>query len=83
MFGLRLAEMKVFDILNHIQEGVGVRATARLCGVKPDSVTGIVLRFGDHFRAWHDQQVRGVTVHEAQLDEKWSFVGKKTRISMK
>jgi len=78
LFDLRIPEERAFDVLRHISEGCGVRGTSRLCAVKTGTVTRLVKRCGEHFKRWHDQRVRGVSVHEAQLDEKWSFVGKKT-----
>jgi transposase-like protein len=78
LFGLRISEQKAFDILNHTVEGCGVRGTSRLCGVQEETVIRLQLRCSQHFKMWHDNRVQQVKVHEAQLDEKWSFVGKKT-----
>jgi hypothetical protein len=78
MFDLRIEEDKAFDILNHLSEGCGIRKTSRLCRVQEDTVIRLQRRCGEHFKLWHDKRVKGVRVHEAQLDEKWSFVGKKT-----
>lgn len=77
LFDMRLKEEQVFEVLNHVTEGCGVRKTGRLCHVQEETVIRLVRRCGDHFKLWHDRYVRGVTVHEVQLDEKWSFVGKK------
>jgi transposase-like protein len=78
LFDLRLPEEKAFEVLRHVAEGCGVRGTSRLCGVKTGTVTRLVVRCGEHFKLWHDTHVKDVAVHEAQMDEKWSFVGKKT-----
>jgi len=78
LFNLRITEQKAFDILNHVAEGCGIRGTSRLCGVQEETVIRLQGRCGEHFKRWHDSRVQGVQVHEAQLDEKWSFVGKKT-----
>lgn len=79
LFDLRLPEGTIFDVLRHHVEGVGVRSVARLCGVKHTTVIRIIKRFGDHFHAWHDRYVRGITVAELQMDEKWSFAFKKNK----
>lgn len=39
LFGARLPEKKIFDLLRHVQEGCGVRKTSRLVGVDDDTVT--------------------------------------------
>ena len=78
LFRLRITEQKAFDVLNHVVEGCGIRGTCRLCGAQEETVIRLVRRCGEHFKRWHDSRVQGVDVHEAQLDEKWSFVGKKT-----
>lgn len=78
LFKLRIGEPKAFDVLNHVAEGCGVRGTSRLCGVQEETVIRLQRRCGEHFKRWHDSRVQDVQVYEAQLDEKWSFVGKKT-----
>ena len=41
IFGLRLSDEKLADVLNHLAEGCGVRQTARLVGVHRDTVSRI------------------------------------------
>jgi hypothetical protein len=65
-------------IASHFKEGCGVRKTARLLGVSKDGVTSIAIRLGLHAKALHDDRVHDLAVREAQADEKWSFVEKKT-----
>ena len=55
----------------------GARQTARLTGVSKDTVQRLQRQAGEHAKSMHEEQVQNVTVHEAQFDEKWSFVGKK------
>ena len=82
LFNLRISEQKAFEILNHITEGCGVRGTSRLCGVQEETVIRLQRRCGEHFKRWHDSRVRDVQVHEAQLDEKWSFVKKNRKTAI-
>ena len=79
LFDLRIPEEKAFDILHHLSECCGIRRTSRLCHVREETVLRLQRRCGEHFKLWHDKYVRGVPVHEAQLDEKWSFVKKNRR----
>jgi transposase-like protein len=78
LWGSRMAPDKAEAIAAHLQDGCGIRQTARLVGVSKDGVTAMALRLGLHAYRFHDQQVKELTVQEAQLDEKWSFVEKKT-----
>jgi len=41
IFGLRLSDEKLADVLNHLVEGCGIRQTARLVGVHRDTVSRI------------------------------------------
>jgi len=73
-----MAPEKAEDIASHLKEGCGIRKTARLVGASKDGVTSIGIRLGLHARALHDERVKDLEVNEAQFDEKWCFVGKKT-----
>jgi len=73
-----MAPEKAEAIASHLKEGCGIRKTSRLVGASKDGVTAVALRIGLHARHLHDERVRDVPVREAQFDEKWSFVGKKT-----
>jgi transposase-like protein len=77
LFGLRCDEDTLAAIANHLAEGTGVRATARLCGVSYNTVLRCTKRFGQHGERFHDEKVRHVQPAQIQPDEAWSFVGKK------
>jgi hypothetical protein len=79
LFGLRSSEETLVRIAEHLAEGCGVRATARLCGVGRNTVLRFTRRFGKHAELFHDLTVRGVQPRQIQADEAWAFVGKKTR----
>lgn len=79
LFDLRIPRAKIIDVVKHLAEGVGVRKTARLTGVSRDTVGRIVKLVGNHAKAIHDELVQGLDVPEVQMDEMWSFVGKKRR----
>jgi transposase-like protein len=79
LFGLRTDEESLVAIARHLAEGVGCRATARLCGTTLDTVLRFTARFGKHAELFHDEMVRHVQPQQIQADEAWSFVGKKTR----
>ena len=74
----RLSKEKAISILDHIREGCGTRSTSRLVGVDKNTVTRYVRVAGDHAIKMHDTLVSvSPQTKEVQLDEKWSFVGKK------
>jgi hypothetical protein len=74
-----MSSEKAEAIAQHLQEGCGIRKTARLVGASKDGVTRIALRLGLHSKALHEERARGLEVKEAQFDEKWAFVGKKEK----
>jgi IS1 family transposase/transposase-like protein len=80
LYRARLPEDTVLSILQHIDEGCGVRKTARLVHVHPDTVSHYGRRAGEHSRAAHDELVaHSPATREVQMDEKWSFVAKKEK----
>ena len=78
LFGLRTPMPTLVAIAEHLVEGTGVRATARLCKVSLNTVLRFTKRFGKHAEHFHDTQVRGIRPQQIQPDEAWAFVGKKT-----
>jgi IS1 family transposase/transposase-like protein len=80
LYRAHLPEETITSILEHITEGCGVRKTARLVKVHPDTVSRYSRTAGDHARAAHDDLVaRSPETRELQLDEKWAFVAKKEK----
>ena len=77
LFGTHLPQEKAVQIAQHLAEGTGQRATARLCGVSLNTVLRFARRAGGHAQEFHDQLVRHVEVNQVQADEAWAFVGKK------
>jgi LacI family transcriptional regulator len=57
LFGSRLAQPQAVAVFRHLQDGCGVRQTARLTGVDKDTVVRYALRAGRHARQAHDELV--------------------------
>jgi LacI family transcriptional regulator len=57
LFGSRLPHGRALAVLEHLQDGCGVRQTARLTGVDKDTVVRYALRAGTHARQAHDELV--------------------------
>jgi transposase-like protein len=77
LFGLRSSEETLVAIAEHLADGCGCRATARLCKVSLNTVLRFTRRFGKHAELFHDEKVRHVEPNQIQPDEAWAFVGKK------
>ena len=72
-----LEKSKQIEIIAALCEGVGVRAAARLTGTNRKTVARIALQVGIGCAEWHDRAMTGIRVNRLELDELWSFVGKK------
>ena len=57
LFRATLPDDKVLSILAHIDEDCGVRKTARLVGVNPNTVVRYSLLAGGHAKQLHDELV--------------------------
>src|ERR1700733_13387148 len=68
---------KQIEIIAALCEGVGIRAAARLTGANRKTVGRVALQVGIGCAEWHDRVMTGVRVNRLELDELWSFVGKK------
>ena len=53
----KLKEEKAVAVLEHVREGVGTRATARLVGVDKNTVTRYIQLAGSHAESLHDEMV--------------------------
>jgi LacI family transcriptional regulator len=57
LFNARIPDDKIEFILDHIQEGCGVRKTARLTGVDKNTVVRYSKLEGEHSKNLHDELV--------------------------
>jgi len=76
LFNTKIVETKAEDVIDHLGEGCGVRATARLSKVSKDTVARLLRLAGRHAERLHDCRVRDVTPRALEFDEQWSFVKK-------
>lgn len=70
---------KRISIIQHLIEGNSIRSTERLLGIHRDTVMRLGLTVGENCEALHDHWMRGLTCSKIELDELWSFVGRKQR----
>ncbi len=57
LFGTRLPHDKAIAVLQHLQDGCGVRQTARLTGVDKDTVVRYALQAASHAQQTHEELV--------------------------
>src|SRR5438874_575830 len=75
LFNTKIPEAKAEAVINHLDEGCGVRSTARLVQVCKEAVTRFVRMAGRHAERFQAQQVHDLT-KASECDEQWSFVKK-------
>jgi IS1 family transposase len=66
-------------VLRSLVEGNSIRATARMTGVARETVANLLRDVGAHCKNYHDRFVTGISTQRIELDEIWSFIGKKER----
>src|ERR1700724_923010 len=74
-----LPREKQIEVIAALCEGVGIRTAARLTGVNRGTVGGLPLRGGMGCMELHDRIMVGIRTERLELDEAWSFVGKKQK----
>ena len=74
-----LSEKAFETIARSLAEGVGVAATARIQYVDKKTVLLVLAKAGDHAMKVNRSLLKNVEVTECQLDEMWSFIGKKEK----
>jgi hypothetical protein len=81
LFNTKLPEATAERVVNHLDAGCSVRATARLVQVATETVARLLRVAGRHAQRFHDQQVRGITPKALECDEPWIFVKKSRNIA--
>ena len=66
-------------VISSLIEGCSIRSTERLTGVHRDTIMRLAARVGFGAIKLHDRTVHSLQVPRLELDEAWSFVGKKQR----
>lgn len=65
------------EVIAHLCEGAGIRATSRLTGTCKQAILALLLKVGAGCDRLHDRLVRGLSIRDVQCDEIWSYVRKK------
>ncbi|HEV2085398.1 MAG TPA: hypothetical protein VGR09_09965, partial [Gemmatimonadales bacterium] len=65
--------------LKMLCEGNSIRAVERTAGVHRDTVMRLMVRFGEGCQELLDEKVRDIDARHLEIDEQWTWVGKKQR----
>lgn len=66
-------------VIRCLMNGASVRATERMTDVHRDTILQLLVRVGDNCKRLMDAEQRGLQCKHIQMDEIWTFVGKKQR----
>jgi len=80
-FGFHLDETHIEKVVRCLAEGNSIRATARIMGIDKDTVYRIFERASTHCQKVLGELLKDLRLEECQLDELWSFVKKRRKIS--
>lgn len=72
-----LKREKQIQIISALVEGASIRSVERMTGVHRDTIMRLLVRTGDHCGSILDVMMRDVSCESLQLDEIWTYVGKK------
>lgn len=79
--GFHTDEQTIYRVLKALAEGNGIRACARIFDLDKNTVTRILEQAAQHCQGVTEQLLVNYHLEECQLDELWSFVKKRKRIS--
>jgi IS1 family transposase len=74
-----LSRDKQIEVIAALCDGLGIRAVSRITGVNRGTVGSLALRMGRGCAELHDRMMVGLHVNRCELDELWSYVGKKQK----
>jgi len=74
-----LSAEKQTAVISALTEGCSIRAVERLTGVHRDTIMRLAVRIGEGCSKLHGAVMRDLRVNRIELDEIWSFVGKKQK----
>lgn len=72
-----LPQTKQQAVIHLLVEGNSIRSIERLTGVHRDTICRLLVKVGNKCREFLDERMRGLHLQHLELDEIWTFVGKK------
>jgi IS1 family transposase len=74
-----LSRDQQIEIIAALTEGMSIRSIERMTGIHRDTIMRLGARVGAGCAALHDRTMHSVRAGRLELDEAWSFVGKKQK----
>lgn len=81
LFNTKVSEAKAQAIVEHLEEGCGIRPTARLVRASKETVARLLKTAGRHAKNFHEVWVRDIHPKAVMLDEQWSFVKRSSAVA--
>src|SRR5436190_335376 len=75
----KLTTEKRCAVVRALVEGCSIRSTVRMTGVAKNTVVKLLVELGAACSAYQNEYLRNLSCKRLQLDEIWSFVGKKDK----
>lgn len=75
----RLSLARRTQIIGALVEGNSIRSTERMTGTHRDTIMRLMVDVGSGCAKLHDAEMRNLACERIQVDEIWSYVGKKQR----
>ncbi len=72
---LRIAPEKVYQVVQLLCEGVGIRAAERITGLARHTVLAVLELAGTKCKRLFDERIQNLTVKHVEIDEVYGFVG--------
>lgn len=76
---MQLPVAKAIDCLKLILDGMSIRACERFTGVSRNTICDLIIEVGERCRDFMASHLQGVPVADVQVDEVWSYVGRKEK----
>ena len=76
-YDLRTSEDKVRLALEMVTKGMSIQGIADVLKLKPSTVSGWISRAADHCEKVNKVVLKDVETPKVEMDELWTFVGKK------
>ena len=68
---------KRLTVLRLLCEGCSIRYVSRVTGVHKGTIGKLILGFGNACRTFLDEKLQGLKLRHVEVDEIWTFCGKK------
>lgn len=76
---MRIEEETAIQIMQHLVESTGIRATSRIVGVHQETVLNLLALAGERCARLLDSKLRDIRPRQLAVDELWAFCFKKDK----